>query len=207
MKMSNTNATHPSLLTALIVVVTAAFCYAAYLRPDLIRISMPSLNPHHQAAVLSSLATPTFTTIPTFTDSPIVDVPSILGTSVNAVEATLGKSTYKDLSTDPADNIPGGLYRYYQVGKYSIYVAYDSKEVARAFGVLDGLSDENYSISDWKILLHRFGLNVAESPAREVPTAAYWDNYGGYYVAVAASSSSRIPVWTVRIAQAEYGHD
>jgi hypothetical protein len=173
----------------------------------LIETSTLSSNPNPEVAAASSLTTPTLTALPTFTNSSIVDVPSILGASVNTVESTLGKSTYRDLSTDPADNIPGGLYRYYQVGKYSIYVAYDSKEVARAFGVLDGLSDENYSISDWRILLARFGLNVAASPARDAPAAAYWDNYCGYYVAIAASSTSGYPVWTVRIALAGYGHD
>jgi hypothetical protein len=153
---------------------------------------------------------PTNTPKPTSTPSPstvtptaiesLLDVFSILGKPVIEVEAVIGSTiliTPNDDNDD--DNLSGGEYRDYIIGKYSVFVAYDKNGIARVFQVMDGLSDENYSPTQWKLILPQFGVYIDTPPERTAPLAVYWDNYNGYFIAVAGN-----PVWTVQIAEAEY---
>ena len=135
---------------------------------------------------------------------PLVNVLDILGKPVNEVESILGSSVWITPNDDNDDNLAGGEYRDYEIGGYVVFVAYDSNGIARVFQVLDGLSDENYSIMEWDQILPKFGVFLDSPPQREVLAAVYWDNYAGYFIAVVASNTSGKPVWTVQISEAAY---
>jgi hypothetical protein len=156
--------------------------------------------------------TPESTSIPELTNTPLpptvtpttpiqslVDVYNILGKPVNEVETILGATVLITPNDDNDDNLAGGEYRDYEIGKYSVFVAYDKNGIARVFQVMDGLSVENYSLTQWKEILPQFGVYIKTPPERIAPLAVYWDNYNGYFIAVAGD-----PVWTVQIAEAEY---
>ena len=149
---------------------------------------------------------PSSTAIPTAkpTIEPLVDVFTILGRSVDDVEIILGTSVLVTPNNDFDDDLAGGEYRDYVLGKYSVFVAYDKNGVARVFQVLDGLSNENYSLDEWKVFLPKFGINVSSRPSREAPAALYWDNYRGYFIAVIASSVKGQPVESIQVAQLGY---
>jgi len=129
----------------------------------------------------------------------LVDVFGILGKPVNEVEAIIGTTILITPNDDNDDNLSGGEYRDYIIGKYSVFVAYDKNGIARVFQVMGGLSDENYSLKQWKLILPQFGVYINTPPERTAPLAVYWDNYNGYFIAVAGD-----PVYTVQIAEAEY---
>lgn len=138
------------------------------------------------------------TATPTAIES-LVDVFGILGKPVNEVEAIIGTTILITPNDDNDDNLSGGEYRDYIIGKYSVFVAYDKNGIARVFQVMGGLSDENYSLKQWKLILPQFGVYINTPPERTAPLAVYWDNYNGYFIAVAGD-----PVYTVQIAEAEY---
>jgi len=133
----------------------------------------------------------------------ILDVPGVLGKSVVEVENILGMTILVTPNDDNDDILAGGEYRDYMVGKYWIFLSFDTNGIARGFQVLDGLADENYFLNDWNKILPRFGLNVTVPPNEEAPAAIYWNNYEGLGVAIAASSTSGRPVWTVQIEDAQ----
>lgn len=150
-------------------------------------------TPKPTSTPLPSTATPTAI-------EPLVDVFSILGKPANEVEAILGSTTL----ITPNDDNDGDLsfvseWRDYKIGKYSVFVAYDKNGIARVFQVMDGLSDENYPLTEWKQILAQFGVYINTPPERTAQFAVYWDNYNGYFIAVAGD-----PVYTVQIAEAEY---
>jgi hypothetical protein len=159
---------------------------------------------------LPASATPSPTLIPTQTIEPptpiaaIVDVPNLLGKPINEVETILGAPTLITPNDDADDKLAGGEYRDYQIGKYVAFVAYDKNGLARVFQVLEGLSDENYSINQWEEILPVFGIIIFKNPDREAPAALYWDDYNGLLVAVVASSARGKPVWSVQIAEVEF---
>lgn len=140
---------------------------------------------------------------PTITSTaiqPLVDVLSILGKPVIEVEAILGSTTL----ITPNDDDDGDLsfvkeWRDYKIGKYSVFVAYDQNGISRVFQVMDGLSVENYPLTEWKQILAQFGVYVNTPPERTAQFAVYWDNYNGYFIAVAGD-----PMYSVQIAEAEY---
>ena len=129
----------------------------------------------------------------------VVDVPGILGKSVSEVENLIGESTLITPNDDNDDNLAGGEYRDYQIDRYTVSIAYDKTGIARVFFILDGMSDENYALEDWNIILPKFGVQIGVSPDRKALLAVYWDNYNGYFIAVAGD-----PVWTVQIAEYKY---
>lgn len=142
---------------------------------------------------------PTSTAKTTDTIVVIVNAPQLLGKTVSEVENILGAATLITPNDDNDDNLAGGEYRDYQVDRYTVMVAYDKTGVSRVFQVMDGISDENYALQDWNIILPKFGIQIGISPDREAPLAVYWDNYNGYFIAVAGD-----PVYTVQIAEYEY---
>jgi len=153
--------------------------------------------------VLTNTPKPTNTPLlsaatPTAIES-LVDVYSILGKPVNEAEAILGSTILITPNDDNDDNLSGEEYRDYELGKYGVSVSYDKNGIARVFQVMDGLSDENYSLTQWEQILPQFGVYINTAPERTAPSAVYWDNYNGYFIAVVGD-----PVWTVQIAEAEY---
>ncbi len=219
--MEKTKSPNPCVVILLILIAMPALCCIGFIGITMLGNVIVSSNPSRAFTPTSEEATATlrvqYTNTPEVTPSPtsqptpsaiptpIIDVTSILGKSVSEVESILGETTERNPITDPGDKLSGGEYRDYRIDKYDVFIAYDSNRIARVFQVLDGLSDENFSTSDWNIILLRFGMNVTMEPSREAPAAVYWDNYRGYFIAVAASSSRGYPVWTVQIAQAGYG--
>lgn len=135
----------------------------------------------------------------TATIEPVIDVFGILGKPVNEVENIVGQTILITLNDDADDDLAGGEYRDYVIGDYDCFVVYDKYGIARVFQVLDGLVDENYSLSKWGVILPQFGVYISSSPDRTAPLAIYWDNYNGYFIGVIGD-----PVWTVQIAEAEY---
>ena len=128
----------------------------------------------------------------------------ILGKPVEEVEFILGQTVLITPNDDNDDNLIGGEYMDYEVGIYVVFVAQDSNGIARVFQVLDGLSDENFSITEWDLILPKFGIFLSSTPEREALAAVYWDNYDDYFIAVVASKTSGEPVWTVQMSEAAY---
>jgi hypothetical protein len=147
---------------------------------------------------------PTQTPQPISTVERIVDVYTILGKSVSEVENILGQTALITPNDDNDDNLAGGEYRDYEIVDYLVTISYDKDGVARIFQIIDGLSDENYSISEWDIVLSKFGVFPNSFPDREAPAAVYWDNDNGYFIAVFASSASGTPVWSVQISEVAF---
>lgn len=153
---------------------------------------------------------PTNTTIPTNTIEPsptiqpLVDVIQILGKNRNEVESILGPTILITPITDAGDPLYGGEYRDYEIGDYVVFISYDKKGIARIFQIWEGLTEKNYSITDWKILLPEFGVYLNIPPSRTAPAALHWDNVNGYYIGVVASNTSGKPVWTVQISEEAY---
>lgn len=147
---------------------------------------------------------PTQTPEPLPTAEHVVDVYSLLGKSVGEVENILGQPVLITPNDDNDDNLAGGEYRDYEIGNYAVSISYDKDGIARVFQILDGLSDENYSVTEWGIVLSKFGIFPNSLPDREAPAAVYWEDDNGYFIAVVASSSSGEPVWTVQISEVAY---
>ncbi|CAG0956712.1 hypothetical protein ANAEL_00383 [Anaerolineales bacterium] len=158
-----------------------------------INTSLPSTStPNPTNTSLPPTATPT-------TSEALIDVYSILGKPVNEVEAILGSTILITPNDDADEVLVGGEWRDYKLEKYTVMVSYDKNGVARIFTITDGLSDENYSPTQWNNILPQFGVYVNVPPERTAPMAVYWDNYQGYFIAVAGD-----PVWTVQIAEVGY---
>jgi hypothetical protein len=146
------------------------------------------------------------TTLPPATLVPapeiIINVAEILNKTVAEVEAILGTATYVTPNDDNDDILAGGEYRDYEIGKYGFFVSFDRNGIAKGFQIMDGLSDEDYSLDDWGLLLPRFGLVIQSPPDESAPAALYWYDYQGYGIAVAAENMNGTPVWTVQIEDA-----
>ena len=152
----------------------------------------------------SQTPTPVPTETPTPVSNLILSVPMILGRSVSQVEAIAG-SPFDIVPFDSdTPELEGGASRYYDIGKYSVFVDFDRNGVARGFQVWDGLDGDRYSLNEWRTLLPRFGLAVTTPPDRVAGAAMYWNDYQGYKITIAASSSSGRPVWTVQIWDADF---
>jgi hypothetical protein len=157
--------------------------------------STPELTPADQSL-------PTIASSPTI--EPLIDVFSIIGKPVEEVESILGPTVLITPNDDNDDVYAGGEYRDYELGSYDVFVTYDKNGISRVFQVLDGLSDENYSLTEWDQILPKFGVFLTSQPDREAPAAFYWDNYAGYNIAVIALGTSGQPVWTVQISDASF---
>lgn len=145
---------------------------------------------------------PTLTATPTI--EPLVNICDILGKSAGEVEQIIGASILVTPNDDYDDKLAGGEYRDYNLGEYTVFIAYDKNGIARVFQVLGGLSNENYSLTQWDLILPKFGLNLDINPSSEAPAALYWDNYHDYFIAVIASNTKGQPVWSIQIAQVGY---
>lgn len=141
---------------------------------------------------------------PSPTIEPLIDVFSILGKTYPAVENILGPTVLITPINNQNDILSGGEYRDYEVGDYIVFVSYDRNGIARVFQVLEGLSDKNYSITEWDLILPEFGVFLSSPPDRKAPAAVYWDDHNGFFIAVVASNSSGKPVWTIQISEAAY---
>ncbi len=181
--------------------------------PTLSPTEPPTSLPSAPAAIrtptlVSQLHTPEKTevppieTIPVSTSDLIVYVPNILGKSVQEIEDQYGQGAMiTQMPAGAVDSIPeGGEMRTYTVGKYSFSVAYNLNGVAKGFQVMDGLSEDDYLLNQWSLLLNRFGFSVTESPDMQAPMAVRWDNFHGYKIEIATSTPDG-PVWTVKISK------
>lgn len=130
----------------------------------------------------------------------VLDVPGILGKSVTEVEKSLGKSTeILPMRVGDAEELPeGGESRTYHHGKYTSYVFFNRDGVARGFQVIEGLTEESYSLDQWGVLLTRFGFAVYKLPDVEAPAARRWNNFNGYKISIFANKTNG-PVWSVQI--------
>ena len=145
---------------------------------------------------------PSQTSEPSPTIEPLVDVFSTLGKSADEVDSIIGTTVLITPIEDAGDDFAGGEFRDYELGSIVVFVTYDSSGISRVFQVLYGLSDENYSLGDWNLILPKFGVNPMSPPDRKFPAAIYWDNYDGYDIVLIASNTSGKPVWSVKISEA-----
>lgn len=140
------------------------------------------------------------TALPTVNSEIIVETAKIIDAPVQQVESMLGSSTETlSLGIGEAEEVPdGGESRTYQVGKYTIWVTYDKKGIAKGLQIIDGLLDDGYSLDQWGIILTRIGVDFVGLPDIEAPAARRWTNAYGYAIMIAAEKIDG-NVWTVRI--------
>lgn len=140
------------------------------------------------------------TTTPTATSDVIIETAKIIDASIEQVEAILGSSTETfSLSIGEVEEVPdGGETRTYQVGKYTIWVNYDKKGIAKGLQVIDGLIDDGYSLDEWVLVLDRIGVDFVGLPDIEAPAARRWTDAYGYAIMIAAEKIDG-NIWTVRI--------
>jgi hypothetical protein len=130
----------------------------------------------------------------------IVSSPAIIDSSVADVEWLTGSSIeVMPMGIGAAEEIPdGGESRTYKVGRYTVWVNYDRKGVAKGLQVADGLKADGYSLDQWPLVLTRIGVSYAGFPDVQAPAARRWTNASGYAIMIAADKSGGT-VWTVRI--------
>ncbi len=140
------------------------------------------------------------TTAPTASISVIIETAKIIDTPVQQVEKVLRNSTeIIPLGLGEAEEVPdGGESRTYQVGKYTIWVTYDKKGIAKGLQIVDGLLADGYSLDQWGVILTRIGVNFVELPDVVAPAARRWTNIHGYAIMITAEKIGG-NVWTVRI--------
>ena len=148
--------------------------------------------------------TPIIETSPTSTpDYLIIDVTTLIGTPVAQVEQMLGQAILVTPNNDQSDTLAGGEFRDYMIGKYRACLSFDKNGIARGFQVLEGLIEDDYSLSDWREILPRFGINLPVEPDKTARVALYWYNYNGYGIIISANNMSGRPVWSVQIDEAD----
>jgi hypothetical protein len=144
--------------------------------------------------------TPQPTETTTVNSEIIVETAKIIDAPVQQVETMLGSSIETlSLGIGAAEEIPGGgESRTYQVDKYTIWVTYDTRGIAKGLQIVDGLLDDGYSLDQWGIILTRIGVDFVRLPDIEAPAARRWTNANGYAIMIAAEKIDG-NVWTVRI--------
>ena len=166
---------------------------------------VPSLTvtPHGtptSTSTSTSTSTPTPTQTPTENLSLIVDTAKIIGAPVSRVEQMLGRPLEVDsFGIGEIAEVPdGGEMRTYQVGKYTLWVAFDKQGKARGVQVIEGLSEDGYSLEQWPIVLERMGVGYVGAPDVEAPAGVRWTNAYGYTIWIATNKIGG-DIWTVRI--------
>lgn len=111
--------------------------------------------------------------LPTVNSKIIVETAKIIDAPVQQVEAMLGSSIETlSLGIGEAEEVPdGGESRTYQVGKYTIWVTYNKKGIAKGLQIIDGLLDDGYLLDQWGIILTRIGVDFVGLPDIEAPAA------------------------------------
>jgi hypothetical protein len=140
------------------------------------------------------------TPTPTIENGLIFESAKIIDSPIKQVEKLLGKPHESlSLRINDAEEVPdGGEARSYLLGKYTVWVNYDKKGIAKGFQIDDGLLSDNYSLDQWGILLTRIGFGPVGLPDVEAPAARRWNDVNGYFIMIAANKIDG-PVWTIRV--------
>jgi hypothetical protein len=135
----------------------------------------------------------------------IMDVPKLIGATRSDVEAILGKPIRTEsISPDGLDDIPnGGEMRTYQVGAYEVDVDFDSQLATTGLQVVKGLTEEDWSLTDWPMLLVRVGLDITVAPDVSNDKNFIWHNVDGYGILIGNDKVGG-QVWTVRVFLCRY---
>jgi len=123
-----------------------------------------AIVPKEQSAVPSSESTPPVET--TSSTALIVDSVRIFDASVAEVEQYLGAPSESfPLGIGEVEEVPdGGESRTYHLGKYEIWVNYDTEGLARGLQVVDGLASDRYKLDDWSTILEGIAVGYAGLP-------------------------------------------
>jgi len=145
-------------------------------------------------------STPTPTQTPTENLSLIVDTSKVIGAPVSRVEQMLGRPLeVASFGIGEIAEVPdGGEMRTYQVGKYTLWVAFDKQGKARGVQIIEGLSEDGYSLEQWPIVLERMGVGYVGAPDVKAPAGVRWTNAYGYTIWIATNKIGG-DIWTVRI--------
>lgn len=125
----------------------------------------------------------------------IFDAPGLLDRHVTEVEQVLGAST-KITSFEVGEDstiLGRGEWREYQLDKYRCLLTFNEEGILKKFFLTQGLADENYSVSDWALLLPRFNLEAAY-PDKQTVDGVSWDNLNGYEVFSFTSNAQGVPL-------------
>lgn len=157
------------------------------LAPTLIPTALPTLAPTAAPTPVPAAAAPSSTAVPAAgTSYIIVDTSKILASSIAGVDQMLG-APFDGFAWYPGDveQLPaGGSERDYQVGKYQVYVLFDTAGRARGVTVQVGLSSDGYRLDKWPLILSRFGLGYTSSPDIIAPRGLHWLYANGYDIQI-----------------------
>ena len=134
--------------------------------------------------------------------SMIVNANKVIGSSASRVAQMLGKPTdTQAFGAGEIAEVPnGGEMRTYQVGKYTIWVAFDKRGIAKGLQVVEGLKEDGYSLNQWPMVLKRMGLGYVGRPDITAPAAVRWTNAGGYTIMIVANKIGGV-IWTIKVYQ------
>ena len=155
--------------------------------PTLAPTAPPTVAPTAAPTLVPTAAAPASTAVPAAGASYIiVDTSQILVSSITGVDQMLG-APFDSFTWYPGDveQLPaGGSERDYQVGKYQVYVLFDTTGRARGVTVQIGLSSEGYRLDKWPLILSRFGVGYTSSPDIIAPRGLHWLYANGYDIQI-----------------------
>lgn len=114
----------------------------------------------------------------------IVEVPRIVGASIDAVDGLLGEpdDAFDWYPGDIAQLPLGGSERDYTVRSYTVWVLFNPKGIAQGVIVQVGLAADGYRLDKWPVILSRFGLGYTKAPDFNSSMALRWNNSNGYTI-------------------------
>jgi hypothetical protein len=121
----------------------------------------------------------------------LLNVPTILGESIDTVNEQLGEPLTSDtISAGTLRSIPsGGTATSYVLENDAVVdMFFDQQDTARGLAITLGEGD--YTLDDRRKLLADLGLSY-QRPDRTAPAAIYWDDLEGYDIAVTGSMRDR----------------
>ena len=151
-------------------------------------------TPAATAATAAAANTATATPAPAATEVPvatgaaqeyiIVEVPRIVGASIDAVDRMLGEPDDAfDWYAGDITQLPlGGSERDYTVRGYTVWVLFDPQGIAKGIIVQIGLAADGYRLDKWPVILSRFGLGYTKAPDFKSSMALRWNNSNGYLI-------------------------
>ena len=175
--------TKAALLAPTVIAPTAVPTLAPTLAPTALPTSAPTAAPTSVPAAVE----PASTAVPAAGASYIiVDTSQVLASSIAGVDQMLG-APFDGFTWYPGDveQLPaGGSERDYQVGKYQVYVLFDTAGRARGVTVQVGLSSNGYRLDKWPLILSRFGVGYTSSPDIIAPRGLHWLYANGYDIQI-----------------------
>ncbi len=114
----------------------------------------------------------------------IVDVPRIVGASIDAVDGLLGEpdDAFEWYPGSIAQLPLGGSERDYTVRSYTVWVLFDPQGIAKGIIVQVGLAADGYPLDKWPVILSRFGLGYTKAPDFKSSMGLRWNNSNGYTI-------------------------